>query len=135
MKRQTYLDTDIIRKFKCYVGMKSEVICYGDRFFVVAHTEHGIASASGAQPLYDNTAIPTSMGRPNSHVGDKLLQSHPVSVRKTSLGRECRRIVFLKELHEEAEKLSWLVHYSGSNVDIQIHSIFGRTDGLEVSPP
>ena len=115
--------------------MEPKVICHRNGLGAVTHSEHRIACSSGAQLLYDNGTIPTSMGRPNSHVGDKFLQTNPVSVRKPALGRECGGIVFLEELHEEADQLSWLVHYSCSDVDIQIHHALGRTNGLEVSPP
>lgn len=115
---KTYFDTDIIGKLKCDVCVESEVICDGDRLLIVAHSEHSIASASGAQPLDDHSAILTSVGRPNSHVGDKLLQSHPVSLRKPAFGRECSGIIFLEKFHKQAEELSWLVHYSGSDVDV-----------------
>lgn len=135
MIRQTYLDTDVVGKSKCNIGMLFEVICNRDRLRVIAHSEHRIARASAAQLLDDDGTIFTGMGRPNSHVGDKLLQTKPVSVRKPALGRECSWIIFLEELHEKADQLSCLVHDSSCDVDIQIHSILGRTDGLEVSPP
>lgn len=135
MKRQIYLDTDIVGKIEVFVGMHPEVICYGNWLGAIAHREHGLASTSGAQFLDYNSTIPTSMGCLNSHVGDKLLQTNPVSVRKAACRRECRGIVFLEKLHEKTDQWSWPVHYSGSDVDIKIHPVFGRTDGLEVSPP
>lgn len=115
--------------------MEPEVIRYGNRFRIVAHSEHGIASACGAQLLDDNHTIPTSMDSLNPHVGYELLQTNPISVRKAALGRKGRGILFFEEFHEKVDKWSWPVHYPRCDVDVQVHSVLGRTDGLKVSPP
>lgn len=135
MKRQTYLDAYIFREPECHVRMLQKIVCYGDGLRVIAHSEHGIVSASIAQLLYDSGAVSTSMDRLNSHVRDKLLQTHSVSVRKTAPGRECGGIVLFEEVHEKTDERAFLVHYPRGYVDVQIHAVLRRTDGLEVSSP
>jgi hypothetical protein len=135
MKRQIYLDAYIFRELECYIRMLQEIVYYGDGLGAIAHSEHGTVSASTAQLLYDHGAVPTSMDRLNSHVGNKLLQTHPVSVRKAAPGRECGGIVLFEEVHEKTDEWAFLVHYPRGYVDVQIHSVLGWTDGLEVSSP
>ena len=115
--------------------MRFEIVGYRDRLVAIAHGEHGIAGASVAQLFNDNGTFATSMASDDSHVADEFLQTKPVSVTKSALGRECSGVVLLEKFHEEGEQWSRLVHYSRGYVDVDIHLVLGRTDGLEVSPP